>query len=219
MYTEAKTDIQLQEDVLNELKWDASLTAGEISVTTNNGVITLRGSVPHFSQKMKAEKAARRVLGVRAVADELEVDLSDSAHKSDTEIAIAALNALNWNYSVPDGIQVTVDHGWLQLSGDVDWNFERTAAYKAVSVLMGVEGVTNRITLRARVKTENVKARIDEALARFSKKMTDQIHVSCEDGRVTLTGVVGTPSEMNRAENAAWNAPGVVSVENKIAIS
>jgi osmotically-inducible protein OsmY len=150
-----KSDADVKLDVINELKWDPRVNSSGIKVTAHDGVITLRGTVPHFIEKLSAEKAVQRVGGVKAVADELEV--KGIFEKSDEDIARAALNALKWNYSVPASIKVSVEKGWVNLSGETDWDFERKAAMDSVSKLLGVVGVTNSISIRSVVQPEDIK--------------------------------------------------------------
>ena len=214
-----KTDPQIQEDVINELQWDPSVTAREVTVSANNGIVTLRGSVPHFVEKLAAEHAAQRVGGVKAVADELEVNFMGSTDHSDEEIAQAALNAFKWNYSVPNSVKIAVEKGWVTLSGEVDWDYERNAARNTASELLGVCGVTNSITIKAKAQPSDIKARIESALKRSAESEGRKIDVSVSGDRVTLTGNVHSFSEIEDARLAAFNAPGVMSVDNDLIIS
>lgn len=214
-----KKDVQIQRDVLNELKWDPSVTATDITVTVHDGIATLRGTVPHYFDKSSAEQAARRVGGVRAVADELEVDLKDAYERSDEDIARTALNALDWNYSVPKGIKVTVEDGWVTLTGEVEWDYQRNAARNSVSELMGVCGVSNNITIKPKAQPTDVKTRIEDALKRSAENEGRNISVTVDDDRVILAGKVHSFSEVEDAGLAAWNAPGVRAVENNLQIS
>ena len=214
-----KTDSQIQRDVINELKWDPSVVDSQINVTSKDGVITLRGSVPHYFDKSMAEEAAERVGGVRAVADEIEVDMMGSYEKSDSDIAETALNALEWNYAAPKSIKVTVEKGWVTLKGEADWDYERNAAKNAVSSLLGVRGVSNNITLKEKVQPSDVKTHIEEALKRSAEAEGRKIEVSVNREKVTLTGNVHSFAEIADAGLAAWNAPGVKMVENNLKIS
>lgn len=214
-----KSDSQIQRDVMNELKWDPSVTDTQINVTSKDGVVTLRGSVPHYFDKSTAEEATQRVGGVRAVADEIEVDMMGSYERSDGDIAEAALNALKWNYSVPKDLKVTVEKGWITLKGETDWDFERNAAKNAVKTLMGVRGVSNNITLKAKVLPSDVKTHIEEALKRSAEAEGRKIEVSVNRDQVTLTGNVHSFAEIADAGLAAWNAPGVKMVENNLKIA
>jgi osmotically-inducible protein OsmY len=219
MFNFKKKDSQIREDVISELRWDPSVAADQISVTAKDGIITLRGAVPHYYEKYSAEEATSRVNGVRGIADEIEVDLMGSYERTDTDIAEAAANALQWNYSVPSGVKVTVEKGWVILTGEAEWEFERKAAKSAVSQLMGVRGVTNDISLQSRVKVPNVKAAIEAALKRGAESDAHQVRVSVEGNQVTLSGDVHSLSEIEEARSAAWNAPGVMSVENNLKIA
>jgi osmotically-inducible protein OsmY len=214
-----KTDEQIQQDVTSELKWNPRVTANQITVTTKDGVVTLRGSVPHYFEKNSAEETAQRVGGVRAVADELEVNLLGSYERSDSDIAAAAIQALDWNYEVPEGVKVAVEKGWITLKGETDWDYERNAARDAVKSLMGVRGVSNEITLKARVRTSDIKTRIEDALKRSAESEGREIKVAVNGSKVTLTGNVHSYSEIEDAKFAAWGAPGVMVVENNLKIA
>lgn len=207
-----KTDSQIQKDVMSELSWDPSIDMDAITVSAKDGIVTLRGSVPHFSDKTGAEGAAQRVGGVRAVADEIEVDVMGTYVKSDEEIASAAVNALKWNYTVPDGVKVTVDNAWITLTGEVPWDYQRSAAKDAVKLLLGVRGVFNRITLKPEVQRADIKSGIDAALKRSAETEAKKITVTVDGTCVTLSGNLSTYAEMTDARIAAWNAPGVMSV-------
>ncbi len=211
-----KTDAQIKEDVKNEFQWDPSVSNSKIEVTVNHGVVTLRGSVPHYFEKSNAEKVAQRVGGVRAVADEIEVNLLDIHTKSDEEIVKAALNAMDWNYQIPDGIKISVDTGWVTLRGEVTWAFQKRAAINSVKSLMGVRGVSDEITIKSSVQTADVKTRIEEALKRSAEREGRKINVAIKGSSVTLSGNVHSNYEIGDAGLAAWNAPGVLKVENNI---
>ena len=214
-----KADARLQQDVMNELNWDPSVSSSEISVMAKDGVVTLRGNVPHYIQKATAEKAAQRVGGVRAIADELEVSILTASGRSDGDIAIAALNALEWNYQVPAKINVIVEKGWLTLRGEVEWDYQRTAARDAVASLVGVNGVTNEISIKSKVQQIDVKTRIEEALKRSAESEGRNITVSVQGNRVTLSGDVHSLTEIEDARVAAWSAPGVTSVQNDLKVA
>ena len=214
-----KADAQLKQDVESELRWDPSVTFDQVKVTADDGVVTLRGSVPHYFEKNSAEKAAQRVSGVRAVADELEVELFPEYQRSDSEIAKAALDALGWNYSAPEGVKVTVDKGWLTLQGEAEWDYERNAAKDAVANLMGVRGVSNNITIKSRVQASDVKTKIEDALKRSAETEGRNINVTVSGSRVSLSGKVQSFSDMEDARMAAWSAPGVTMVDDDLTIA
>ncbi len=212
-----KSDLDIKQDVLNELMWDPSVTTAEVQVSAKDGIVTLKGSVPHFIEKLAAEHAAERVGGVKAVADELEV--KTVFDKSDEEIAAAAITAMKWNYSVPEDVKVSVDKGWITLSGKADWDYERNAAKDSVSQLVGVRGVTNSISLVSKAQPTDIKTRIEAALRRSAEAEGRKITVSVDGDKVTLTGNVHSFSEVEDAKEAAWMAPGVMSVQNDLIIS
>ena len=212
-----KTDSDVKRDVSNELMWDPSVTSSDVKVSAKDGIVTLRGTVPHYIEKMAAEHAAERVGGVKAVADELEV--KTFFDKSDEEIATAALSALKWNYSVPDNVQVAVEKGWITLTGEAEWDYQRNAAKDSVSQLMGVCGVTNSMTIKSKAQPSDIKTRIEEALKRSAEAEGRKISVSVSGDKVTLTGNVHSYSEIDDARDAAWMAPGVTTVENNLTIS
>ena len=214
-----KTDSQIQQDVINEIKWDPSITASEVSVTANDGIVTLRGSVPHYFEKSSAENAAQRVAGVRAVADEIEVNMMGSYERSDEQIAEAALSALKWSYSAPKDIKVTVEKGWITLKGEAEWDYQRNAAKDAVTQLMGVCGVTNSISIKSKIQPSDIKDRIEEALKRSAETESHKIHVSVKGDKVTLSGNIHSLAESKDARHAAWMAPGIMTVENNLKIS
>lgn len=214
-----KTDSEIQQDVINEIKWDPSVSCSDVSVTAVDGIVTLRGNVPHYSEKKSAEAAAQRVGGVRAVADELEVNIMGSYERSDTQIAEAALSALNWSYSAPKGTKVVVEKGWVTLIGEADWDYQRKAAKDAVGQLMGVCGVTNNISLKSKVQPADVKSRIEDALKRSAESEASKIRVSIKGTQVTLAGSVQSRSELEDAGLAAYMAPGILLVENNLTVT
>ncbi len=214
-----KTDEQIRLDVMSEMQWNPSLTSDQVGVTVDNGIVTLRGTVPHYFEKNNAEESAQKVGGVRAVANELGVKMLELDERSDQDIAEAAVNALRWNYQVPEGIKISVTKGWITLKGEAEWDFERNAARNVVSSLMGVCGVSNEITIKSKVQPSDIKTRIEEALKRSAESEGRNIHVAVNGSRVTLTGNVHSFSEIEDARLAAWFAPGVTSVEDNLKLA
>ena len=216
MFNSKKSDTALELDVMNEIKWDPSISAEKISVSAQDGIVTLRGNVPHYFEKHNAEQAAQRVKGVSAVADEIEVELMGSYERTDEDIARTALTAFEWSSQVPKSLKISVEKGWVTLKGEVEWEYQRFAAKHAVSLLMGVTGVTNEITLKLKVQAADVKNRIQEALKRTAVNEGKKINVTIDGSEVTLSGSVHSFSEMEDARSAAWNAKGVMSVKDNL---
>ena len=215
-----KNDVDLQRDVFDELKWEPAVHSTDIGVIVKDGVVTLEGVVDSYPEKWAAERAAKRVSGVKALALELEVKLPGSGKQTDADIAEAAENALKWDVLVPqDRIKVTVEKGFLTLEGQVDWEFQRSAAKRAVQYLTGVKGVANAITVKPKVAPTDVKAQIEAALKRNAILDAQQIKVQADGGKVTLRGNVRSWAERDEAEAAAWAAPGVNEVTDFIAVT
>jgi osmotically-inducible protein OsmY len=214
-----KTDKQLRADVEAELRWDSSVDDRAIIVAAKDGVVTLAGEVKSYVDKWSAEKAAKYVAGVRAVANEIEVRPIGSAMRLDKDIAESAAKVLNANLSVPPEVKAIVDAGWITLDGDVAYWYQRNAAEQAVRSLWGVRGITNNISVRPHVSVANVQGKIHEAFKRHADLDADKVHVTVSDGAVTLTGKVHSWHEREDAELAAWSAPGVTRVKNDLAIS
>jgi osmotically-inducible protein OsmY len=211
--------MELRRDVQAELDWDPRFDSRNIGVSAKNGVVTLTGKVVTFAEKNAAEEATQAVAGVRAISNEIEVAPEESAKRDDGEIAAAALVSLKSNASVPaDNIKVIVREGWITLEGEVSMRFQADMAEKAVQNLWGVKGVFNNITLKAVPPTTvlDVKSKIEDAFRRHARLDADAIRVSVEDGTLILSGEVHSLRERNDAEMAAWAAPGVRKVENRI---
>jgi osmotically-inducible protein OsmY len=216
-----KTDTELQHAVMDELAWEPSVDAAEIGVSAESGIVTLSGTVKSLPQKWAAEKAAQRVAGVKAVTDETVVKLPGDSELTDTDIARAAVNALDWNASVPRGrVTLIVSHGWVTLEGTVRFHYERVAAEYAVRAITGLKGVTNLITVKPpHTSPSDVKHRIEQAFERAADVDAQTISVDTRDGKVILRGTVGSWTEREQAEWAAWAAPGVSQVENRILVT
>lgn len=214
-----KTDAQLKNDVCAELEWDPSVQASQVGVAVKDGIVTLTGHLDSFAEKHAVERAVQRVHGVRAIAVELDVKLDPSHRRSDSDIAAAAQSAFRWHAQIPlDRIQVQVEKGWVSLSGEVDWEYQRREAEKAVRPLTGVVGVSNAIKLKQRVTPANLAQRIREALTRHAEHEAKHIEVGVEGGAVTLRGYVDSWAERAAAAGATWSAPGVSSVVNEIRV-
>ena len=215
-----KSDMELKQDVVNELQWEPSVNEAHIGVTVKDGIVTLTGHVPSYAEKQGAEKAAKRVYGVKAVADELDVKLPGSSKRTDEDVAQACVSALKSNYSVPDErIKVVVSSGWVTLEGEVEWQNQREAAMNAVRYLNGVVSVSNNITVKARVSPSDVKNKIEAAFRRSAVIDARRVGVEAREGKVILRGSVRSWVEREEAQQAAWAAPGVTAVENQLAVT
>jgi osmotically-inducible protein OsmY len=213
--TVIRRDEQIQQDVLAELKWDARVQPNEVGVSVKDGIVTLTGWVDSFLKKWSAEEAALRVRGVKAVANDIEVRLS--TQQTDADIAAAALHALEWDAGVPlDKIQVMVSKGWVTLKGEVEWQYPREDAERVVRRLSGVKGVSNLIVVKPRVSPTELKKKIEDALVRSAQLDALKITVEVQGSKAILKGTVRSWAEKQEAERAAWSAPGITAVENRI---
>lgn len=217
-----KTNEELQKDVMEEIKWDPQLSsmATQIGVTAKDGVVTLSGNVDTFTQKLAAEKATQRVSGVKVVAVDIEVAIKGIHERTDTEIAEAVKNALTWHAAVNEGlIDIKVDNGWIYLDGTAEWDYQKKAAETVVRDLIGVRGVTNRISVRSQTaEPREIKRKIAAAFHRSASMDSKNVEVEVYQNKVTLTGKVRTWAERTDAERVAWSIPGVTIVENKIEV-
>jgi osmotically-inducible protein OsmY len=212
-----KTDSELRRDVERELEWDPSIDARNIGVAAKNGVVTLTGYVSSYADKWRAERIAKRVSGVTALANEIEVKLS--TERTDPDIAEAARAALKADSRLPaDRIKVIVERGWVTLEGTVDYYYQKSAAESDVRYIAGVRGVTNALVVTPKVSPTDIRMKIEEALKRSAQLDASRISVETEGSKVILSGTVRSWAEREEAEMAAWAAPGVTQVENKIKV-
>ncbi len=208
-----KTDSQLQRDVSTELEWEPSVHAARIGVEVKDGVVTLAGQVDSYAEKWNAERAAQRVAGVKAMTTELKVHLAGLSKRTDADVAEAVENVLEWTSSLPAGaVKVMVEGGWVTLSGDVDWQYQRQAANDSVRCLMGVTGISDQISIKPSVTATAVKSDIEAARKRTSIADAKQISVAVHGSDVTLSGTVHSWDGRDTATNSAWGTPGVRNV-------
>ena len=213
-----KPDSQIKQDVIDELTWEPKVNATHIGVAVKDGIVTLSGHVDSYVEKLGAEAAAKKVADVKAIAVELDVILPGSSQKSDTEIAQAALNALKWNvYKLSDLVTIKVENGFITLTGEVPWHFERDSAEYTVKYLAGVKGVFNKICIRPSISMNEVKTDIERALKRRAHEQAQEISVDINGNEVTLGGKVHDWKEKSLAIDAAWSVPGVARVIDKMA--
>ena len=214
-----KTDHEILRDIQDELKWDPYLSSSEIGISVKDGIVTLTGVVDAYWKKVAAENAVKRVSGVTAVVQKIEVRLSESGKRKDTDIAEAIQSAFKWSVLIPkDKIKIKVENGWVTLEGDVEWEYQKNAARKAVEKLAGVAGVTNNIRVTPKAAPSEIKEKIKTAFLRNASLDSDRINISVDGSTVRLSGKVRSWAEKKEAERQAWLAPGVTKVENDIEI-
>jgi osmotically-inducible protein OsmY len=215
-----KTDKQLKNDLLAELRWEPSVNAEQIGVEVKDGIVTLAGHVDSYVEKWAAEQAVQKVSGVRALAIEIDVKLPGLSQRSDADIARSAESALEWTtYLTKDSIKIMVEGGWVTLAGDVEWEYQRRAAVDAVRNLLGVKGISSNILIKSSVSANGVKADITEALKRRAIVDSQKITVDVHGADVTLSGTVDNWAERELARHSAWNTAGVKNVLNNIVVS
>ncbi|HEY0333519.1 MAG TPA: BON domain-containing protein [Stenotrophomonas sp.] len=215
-----RTDAEIKKDVEDELRWNPSIDATDIAVAVKNGVVTLTGYTKSFSDKWEAERAVKHVAGVVGVANDLEVRVPTVDQRPDPDIARDAVTAIKNRLPISsEHIQVVVKNGWLTLEGDVEWQYQKELAENAVRWVRGVKGVTNLIQVKPRVAPSEIKRKIEEAFRRSAEVDANRITVEASGGEVVLKGTVRSWAERQEAERAAWAAPGVTKVDNRIAIA
>jgi len=215
-----KTDAQIQQDVIEELKWEPSVNDAQIGVSAKDGIVTLSGHVTSFAEKWDAESAAQRVSGVKALAIEVDVSLPGSSHRNDVDIARSVENILAWSTYLPqDHVKVMVEDGWITLTGEVDWEYQKQALSGQIRYLMGVKGVSDNIAIRPAVSSSAVKSDIEAALRRRARVNARNVSVEVHEATVTLSGTVDNWAERELARHTAWGTPGVHKVVDNIAIA
>ena len=214
-----KSDTQLRNDVQAELNWTPDVKTSDVGVIVKDGIVTLTGHLANHAEKYAIERAVQRVQGVKALAVELTVKLPFDNRRTDADIALAAERALEWNVLVPDDkIRPMVEKGWLTLNGEVEWEYQRSAAENAVRDLMGVTGVSNLVKVKPKVSPANVEKKIHEALARQADREANRLAITVDGSQVTLRGTVHSWTERNAVQGAAWATPGVSVVVNELLV-
>lgn len=215
-----KTDTELKNDVLSELKYEPSVKVSDIGVLVKDGTVTLNGYATSYSEKWEAVNATKRVAGVKAIADDIEIQLPDSYHRTDGDIATAALNQIGWSTTVPtETVMVTVDKGWITLEGEVEWWYQKNAVERVVRYMSGVKGVTNSISISPKVTKKEVETDIKSAFKRSAMLDAKHIRVEISGNTVVLHGQVRNYSEYDEAERVAWSEPGVSYVDNRLSVN
>jgi osmotically-inducible protein OsmY len=210
-----KNDAQIQQDVMYQLKWNPFLKASEIGVSVKNGIVTLSGIVNSYAQKAEAEKSAKKVVGVRGIAEDIQIGVSPGVRKSDTEIAESVLNALKWHSAVPDDlVTVKVEDGAVTLEGELEWEYQRSSAKSAVTNLNGVKKIIDRLTIKPKASVADVENKIAAAFHRTATIDSERIAVEVAGKTAILRGKVRSYAEKEDAEDAAWSAPGISVVVN-----
>lgn len=214
-----KTDQEIQKDVMDELKWEPAINATEIGVAVHNGIVTLNGTVQFYAEKLAAESAVKRIKGVKAIADDIEVRVTKDGTPTDSKVAETVVNALEANALIPtQKIKIRVDNGWVTLEGEVDWLYQRNTAGKAISYLNGVKGIRNWITIKPAINTEIVKENIRKALERSADLEAEKIKIDIQGSKVILKGSARSWNERKEVERAAASAPGVTEVDDQLAL-
>lgn len=214
-----KSDTQLHKDILDALTFEPSLNAANVGIAVKEGVVTLTGEVSSYADRWTAERVAKRVAGVRGLAEEIQVNLPEHHKRTDTEVAQAVLSALKWDINVPhEAVQVKVEHGWVTLSGSVNWRFQKNHAESTVRNLAGVRGITNLILVAPSISPADIRTKIQQAFDRQAHIEADRIQVEVSGSKVTLVGRVTSYAEREEAEEAAWSAPGIAEVKNEIQV-
>jgi osmotically-inducible protein OsmY len=214
-----KTNEALQKDVQDAIKWEPLLHAADIGVIVNDGIVTLTGTVDNYTKKREAEHAVKSVQGVKAVVEKIEVIFPNIGPKTDNDIASEIVSAYKWNWKIPnDKIQVKVENGWVNLDGEVDWNYQKDAAKNLICDLIGTKGIINNIKIKADVQDEIERKSIERALDRNWSINSSKIAVKVSGSKITLSGSVKTPYQKDEASRIAWNAPGVSNVVNDLVL-